>query len=141
MDNGQIQLEKIVDDALSNVREQVLTLSIEQSNEIARREYLYGAETTEELTSTQEQLHEERQLTQFLGLALRQVLPFAVNEVDSMYDDAKADGEEVFADIAEQGSRSVHRARTALQRLDASALSVKDLEDDHFDDEFQIKFD
>lgn len=85
-------------------------------------------------------LEDERTLTCALGVALRQVLPFAENEVAGLHDSAQRDGDEDVASLAEDGSRSVHRARVVLKRLDRSHMPVHDLKDDHFDESFNIKF-
>ncbi len=87
-----------------------------------------------------EEINKERRLTCALGVALRQVLPFAENEVASLHDDAQRDGDEGFAEQAEEGSRSLHRARVLLDKLDKGPLSIRHTKDDAFDEEFQIKF-
>ena len=94
----------------------------------------------ETLSNVSLQLDKERTLTCALGVALRQVVPFAENEVGALHDAAQRDRDEDVAALAEDGSRALHRARTVLKKLDESHLTVRHMKDDQFDETFQIKF-
>ncbi|WJJ55237.1 hypothetical protein [Xanthomonas phage RTH11] len=94
----------------------------------------------ETLSQVSRQLDTERDLTCALGVALRQVLPHAEQEVNSLEDDADCDRDSGTAEIAAEGRRSLQRARIVLKKLDQTHLSVRDFKDDHFDESFNIKF-
>ena len=94
----------------------------------------------ETLGDVSRQLDKERTLTCALGVALRQVLPYAEQEVDSLEIDADCDGDDGTAQEAAEGRRSLQRARVVLKKLDQTHLTVRDYKDDHFDESFQIKF-
>lgn len=78
------------------------------------------------LTNT---IREERKLTQFLGVGLRDVLPYAERDV--------------FASETRDSNahRAITRAQAALNRLEATDLKIKDVPNDAFDDDFQVIFD
>ncbi len=82
----------------------------------------------------------ERTMTCALGVALRQVLPFAENEVLALHDSAHRNGDLELSEQAQDASRSITRAQAVLNKLEKTHLAVRHLEDDHFDEEFQIKF-
>lgn len=78
-------------------------------------------------------------LAQLLGVSLRDILPYAINERDALGDhkDGSPEAEEEY----EVASVKISRAEQALNILNASSLSVENLPNDTFDDEFRIKFD
>jgi hypothetical protein len=85
-------------------------------------------------------IREERKLTQFLGVSLRQVLPYAEQEINAIYEVARRDSDDVVRQEAQVGSQALTRAQTALSRLEATELTIKDVPDDAFDDDFQVIF-
>lgn len=83
----------------------------------------------------------QNQLTQFLGVSLRGVLPYAEDAVLSLSENYTRDGEEGSKDEMQKGHRCVTRAQAALNRLENTPLAIKNLDDDVFDDTFEIVFD
>ncbi len=93
--------------------------------------------------TVQEQVREAQEqgkLTQFLGVALRGVLPYAEQEVRSIHEVARRDNDEEARAEAVDGDRVLARARVALDRLNDTSATIADLDDDVFDDDFQVNF-
>lgn len=80
-------------------------------------------------------------LMQFLGVALRGVLPYAENEVGGLWNSAHRDNDPALREEAQKGSEHITRAQAALNRLNETPLSIEEIEDDAFDDTFEIRFD
>lgn len=93
--------------------------------------------------SVQEQVREAQEqgkLTQFLGVALRGVLPYAEQEVHSIHEVARRDNDEEARAEAIDGDRALIRARIALDRLNGTSATIADLDDDVFDEDFEVTF-
>lgn len=83
----------------------------------------------------------QNQLTQFLGVSLRGVLPYAEDAVLALHENYARDGEEGSKDEVRKGHQSVTRAQAALNHLETTPLAIKNMDDDIFDDAFEIVFD
>lgn len=122
-----------------------------------RLERLQGSVTVplERLESLAVQVHHDRQLAQFLGVCLRDVLPYAavqvvqaarlelgkINAGLAMSDLEETRGKlEVVRDTYETARRRVHRAQDALAVLNGTTLFIEGTAEDAFDDAFHIRF-
>ena len=83
---------------------------------------------------------EQAKLTQFLGLSLRSVLPYAESEANNLSEVARRDNDDEVQAESVIAERALQRARVALERLDGTSLSINELEDDALDDDFEITF-
>lgn len=95
-------------------------------------------------TTLQREVAEAQQqdkLTQFLGVSLRALLPYAEQEVGSLREIGSRDNDSDVLAEAMTGHLAIQRANVALNTLNASSLSVEELDDDAFDDDFQVVFD
>lgn len=96
------------------------------------------AQLAEELT---EDLAKERQLTQFLGVALREVMPVAERGRESLImTSANSSENKDLNQRAVLADQAVQRAQCALNALGACHLSVEMLPATYFDDQFEVKF-
>lgn len=80
-----------------------------------------------------------RHLAQLLGISLRDILPHAINERDSL--EEHKDGSHEAEEEYEVVSVKISRAEQALNILNAGPLSVENIPNDAYDEEFQISFD
>lgn len=78
-------------------------------------------------------------LTQLLGISLRDILPYAQNEITAIGD--RVDDTVESQDRYAAAYTRLNRATQALNVLNTTPLSVENLTNDIFDDEFEIKFD
>lgn len=79
-------------------------------------------------------------LTQFLGVGLRGVLPYAIESVvQRAYRAELAEDPELIAS-AERAKKDIQRAEAALSALRASPLGIEAYNDSDLDEEFQIHF-
>ncbi len=83
------------------------------------------------------QIHEERKLAQFLGVALREIVPWAGNEIGNLI--CSEVTEEDRAEVNE-ASLAMVRAEAALAALSQTPFFIANTPANAFDDEFQIKF-
>lgn len=101
------------------------------------------------------QIHQSNQLTQLLGVALREVVPYAqiyaVQEarlaLQQIHADISSDNMaetkgklQAVQDSYNTARRRVHRAQDALSVLNSTQLFVENLPEDAFDDAFQLRF-
>ena len=91
-----------------------------------------------DLTDT---IREERKLTQFLGVGLRGVLPYAKQEASYLIDAQRREDCEKGYQEGQLAKRAVVRAQAALNRLETTELKIIDIPNDTFDDDFQVIFD
>ncbi|WJJ55236.1 hypothetical protein [Xanthomonas phage RTH11] len=83
------------------------------------------------------QIHEERKLTQFLGVALREVVPWAGNELGTLIEGQVTEQDQALVKEAQQ---AVTRAETALAALRQTTLFIDNTPANAFDDEFRVTF-
>lgn len=80
-----------------------------------------------------------RHLTQLLGIALRDILPYAEAEVE--YLDENRDGTPDTEQEYDVATVHLSRAQQALNTLNTTSLKVENVPSDAYDEEFQISFD
>lgn len=80
------------------------------------------------------------QLTQFIGLSLRAILPYAEREVQSIDEVARRDNDETARAEAADGDHALKRARIALDTLNKTELSIANFDDAIYDEDFQVVF-
>jgi hypothetical protein len=80
-------------------------------------------------------------LAQATAVALRGVLPYARQEVLSIHEVARRDGDEVAASEAAAGDVAIERADKVLRAIDKSHLPISALKDDHFDNHINTYLD
>lgn len=78
-------------------------------------------------------------LTQLLGISLRDILPYAETQINTQGEQVNDSPESQDAYAA--AFTNLSRAQQALNVLNTTPLSVENLTNDLFDDEFEIKFD
>lgn len=114
------------------------TAQIQKTIDASLREF------REDLSTIAAGVYERRQeadnLTQFLGVSLRGVLPYAIESVAQRRYQAQITEDPEAAASAALAHRQIDRAEAALAALRESDLNVDALNDDELDDGFTILF-
>lgn len=87
------------------------------------------------------QVTQNGELAQAAAVALRGILPYAQQEVSSLHEVARRDGDETVAEEAKAGDAALERADKVLRAFDKSHLPIESLKDDHFDNSINTYLD
>ncbi len=112
------RIQKTIDTAMGEIRKDLSTIT-------------HGLRERQQATDN---------LTQFLGVSLRGVLPYAIESVAQRRYQAQLTEDPEAAASAALAHRQIDRAEAALTALRESDLNIEALNDDELDGEFTIVF-